>query len=158
MVEALKEAQRVKQEIFSLGEGDSLEMPLNQAAVAFGISKEWFLEMIRKGKSLKIEPHGGSVKVELIASAGEPQKQCWDKVIAAYKREKGEYRQTLNAYLALYCQIQIGLGVDLEDDTGLFHLALYALWDKLPDSEQKVLNFMKPSAVRSSVGIVKSGE
>lgn len=160
MTERLKEAQEAKRRVFSLPEGQqSLRMSLSEAAVAFGIPKDRFLEMARKGETLLIQVEGDNAKISLVVGkAGELQKKMWEEMISAFRRTRGEVYLTKKSYLALYRRIQVGLPKELEDDIGLFHLALYALWDRLPGATQLALASTNPGNVRLAVGIVRSSE
>lgn len=158
MTERLKEAQEAKARTFSLSGEHSLGMSFSQAAMAFGIRKQRFLEMARSGRSLLLEPRGDWVRISLVASAGERQKEIWDEIITSFRRKNEKTYLTKKAYVNLYAQIQRGLPEDLEDDIGLLHLALYALWDRLSEGTQRSLYSMSPGQVRSSMGIVRGGE
>jgi len=148
------QSQQAKERVVLKGE--TIIFSLNQAAFAFGVSNQAFLQMVRRGKSLLIEPMGESVKASLIPSAKISQRDLWKEMIFSFERSRSEAYKNRNDYVNLYAQIQRGLSTDWEDDTGLLHMALYVLWEQIPPGMQRSLCSMSPGQVRSSIGVVGS--
>ncbi|PIU02210.1 hypothetical protein COT66_01355 [Candidatus Shapirobacteria bacterium CG09_land_8_20_14_0_10_49_15] len=157
MKERLAQVQETKRALFA--KGGSLVMDVVDAALAFGISQQQLAKILEESKHLEITPlRNGSVQVSLVATASEGQRDLWQEMIGSLEKGRSKINGVKQTYKRLALNLQRDSAKMWEGDADLVQLALFALWSQLPLSAQNEMAAYSPDCLRSSLGIIASGE
>lgn len=132
--ERMAKAQALKREVFCSG-GGRVVMPVELAALAFGISAADFLKMSMRKESLIIQPRGKKVAISLESSIVDWRRDLWDEMLSTLERGRKQTHLIAETYGKVYTQAQTEI---FGDNRHFFRVVLFSLFESLPPGMKEV--------------------